>query len=218
MSFHEKKIGTRYVFILFRTFVDANDPKDIEAANSLQSKITSKQSDKGSFDVPDWDETSLEKVRDAINILASTKPNTNGMFGDKAKLNPISHLLGTAYGWGGNPEEAATYVNVVPEKNDGKTAYELVITEQVPVDGFVSVTVYNAKGFMEKNSLNAYSVNNVTAEKNSDGTVTIHFGGDPKSLNYLPIAPGWNYVVRMYQPKKEVLDGSWTFPDPRLSK
>tara|TARA_Y100000385_G_scaffold266593_1_gene301914 strand:- start:598 stop:1269 length:672 start_codon:yes stop_codon:yes gene_type:complete len=218
LSFHEKKIGTRYVFILFRTFVDANDPKDIEAANSLQSKITSKQSDKGSFDVPDWDETSLEKVRDAINILASTKPNTNGMFGDKAKLNPISHLLGTAYGWGGNPEEAATYVNVVPEKNDGKTAYELVITEQVPVDGFVSVTVYNAKGFMEKNSLNAYSVNNVTAEKNSDGTVTIHFGGDPKSLNYLPIAPGWNYIVRMYQPKKEVLDGSWTFPDPRLSK
>jgi hypothetical protein len=30
-----------------------------------------------------------------------------GMFGDKAKLDPISHLLGTAYGWGGNPEEAA---------------------------------------------------------------------------------------------------------------
>ena len=109
-------------------------------------------------------------------------------------------------------------MNVVPEKNDGKTPYEVVITEQVPVDGFVSVTVYNAKGFMEKNSLNAYSVNNVTAEKNSDGTVTIHFGGDPKSPNYLPITPGWNYVVRMYQPKKEVLDGSWTFPDPQLSK
>ena len=156
-EFSRKKIGTRYVFILFRTFVDANDPKDIEAANSLQSKIISKQSNKGSFDVPDWDETSLEKVRDAINVLASTKPNTNGMFGDKSKLNPISHLLGTAYGWGGNPEEAATYVNVVPEKNDGKTPYELVITEQVPVDGFVSVTVYNAKGFMEKNTLDAYS-------------------------------------------------------------
>ena len=32
-EFSRKKIGTRYVFILFRTFVDANDPKDIEAAN-----------------------------------------------------------------------------------------------------------------------------------------------------------------------------------------
>ena len=80
------------------------------------------------------------------------------------------------------------------------------------------MTVYNAKGFMEENSLNAYSVNNVTAEKNADGTVTIHFGGDPKSTNYLPITPGWNYVVRMYQPKKEVLDGSWTFPDPQPVK
>ena len=56
------------------------------------------------------------------------------------------------------------------KKNDGKTPYELVIKERIPVDGFVSVTVYNAKGFMEENSLNAYSVNNVTAEKNADGT------------------------------------------------
>lgn len=214
-EYSREKIGTRYVFVIFRTFVDANDPNDIKAANSLQSEIISRQSNKGSFEVPDWDETSLEKVRDAINVLASTKPNTNGMFGDKSKLNPISHLLGTAYGWGGNPEEAATYVNVVPDKNDGKTPYELAITEQVPVDGFVSVTVYNSKGFMEENSLDAYSVNNVTAEKNPDGTVTIHFGGDSKNPNYLPITPGWNYIIRMYQPKKEILDGSWKFPDPQ---
>jgi hypothetical protein len=214
-KYSRKKIGTRYVFVLFRTFVDANDPNDIKVANSLQTEIISRQSDEGSFEVPDWDETSLGKVRDAINVLASTKPDTNGMFGDKSKLNPISHLLGTAYGWGGNPEEAATYVNVVPDKNDGKTPYELSITEQVPVDGFVSVTVYNSKGFMEENSLDAYSVNNVTAEKDSDGTVTIHFGGDPKNLNYLPITSGWNYVVRMYQPKEEILDGSWKFPDPQ---
>ena len=35
----------------------------------------------------------------------------------------------------------------------GKLHIELAITEQVPVDGFVSVTVYNSKGFMEENSL-----------------------------------------------------------------
>jgi hypothetical protein len=38
--------------------------------------------------------------------------------------------------------------------------------------------------------------------------------GDPKQPNFLPIVPGWNYIVRLYQPKKEVLDGSWTFPNP----
>ena len=45
-----------------------------------------------------------------------------------------------------------------------------------------------------------------------DGSITIHFGGDPKADNYLPIMEGWNYLVRLYQPKKEILDGSWTFP------
>ena len=47
---------------------------------------------------------------------------------------------------------------------------------------------------------------------NKDGSITIHFGGDPKSMNFLPITAGWNYAVRMYQPRKEILDGSWTSP------
>ncbi len=58
-----------------------------------------------------------------------------------------------------------------------------------------------------------YSVNNISGEPNKDGSFTVHFGGDPKSVNYLPIMEGWNYIVRLYQPRKEVLDGSWTFPD-----
>jgi len=24
---------------------------------------------------------------------------------------------------------------------------------------------------------------------------------------------GWNYTVRLYQPRKEILDGSWRFPE-----
>ena len=213
-----EKIGTRYVFVIFRTFVDANNPKDIEAANRLQDKIAARQDKVGTFEVPDWDEKSLKTVRDAINVLASTKTETKGMFGDKSKLNPINHLLGTAYGWGGNPEEAAFYLNVVPKENDGTTPHTLTISERVPVKGFVSVTVYNAKGFMEKNKYDAYSVNNVTAKRNTDGSVTIHFGGDPKNPNYLPITKGWNYIVRMYQPQKEVLDGTYKFPEPKPVK
>jgi len=42
--------------------------------------------------------------------------------------------------------------------------------------------------------------------------VTIHFGGDPKQSNYLPIMDGWNYIVWLYQPHKEILDGKWKFP------
>jgi hypothetical protein len=72
------------------------------------------------------------------------------MFGDKANLKPFNHLMGTAYGWGGNPEEAVIYDNVVPTKNDGKTPYVLTVKD-MPVDGFWSITVYNQDGYMKKN-------------------------------------------------------------------
>lgn len=204
--------GTRYVFIIFRTFMDPAKPDDIEAANALQDGISTEQADAGSFDIPDWDEESLKAVRDAINALAATKNDTSRMFGAKGEVDPIDHLLGTAYGWGGLPEAAALYVNGVPEHNDGATPYELTVKD-APVDGFWSVTVYNAKGFMEPNDLGAYSFNNVTGAKNADGSTTVHFGGDPRSTNYLPITDGWNYIARLYQPRRELLDGTWTFPE-----
>ncbi len=58
-------------------------------------------------------------------------------------------------------------------------------------------------------------MSNVTEKKSRDGSVTIHFGADSSNLNYLPITAGWNYIVRMYQPRQELLDGSWKFPDPK---
>jgi hypothetical protein len=153
----------------------------------------------------------LTTVRHAINVLAATKPDASGFFGDKSKLNPIDHLLGTAYGWGGLPKEAAVYVNGVPELNDGKTPYSLTVKD-VPVDAFWSVTVYNADGFMEPTDFGANSYNGVTAAKNDDGSVTIHFGGDPGAVNYMPITEGWNYIARLYRPRQQVLDGDWVFP------
>jgi hypothetical protein len=77
-----------------------------------------------------------------------------------------------------------------------------------------SISVYNAKGYFEKNNLNAYSLNSLTAKQNADGAYTVQFGGcDKVTPNCLPIVPGWNYTVRLYRPRREILDGTWTFPD-----
>jgi hypothetical protein len=214
---NREKVGTRYVIVLLRTFADPNDPADMTAAHALQDRVQVVQAKVGTFEVPDWDEASLRTVREALNVLAATKTDMSGMFGDKANLNPIDHLLGTASGWGGNPKEAAVYESVMPKLNDGTTPHVLTVGD-VPVDGFWSVTVYNAKGYMEPNPQNAYSVNNVTARRNADGSVTIHFGGDPGSANYLPITPGWSYVARMYQPREAVVDGTWKFPEAQPAK
>ena len=81
------------------------------------------------------------------------------------------------------------------------------------MQAFWSISLYNAKGFFEPNSRNAYSENSVTGERNKDGSMTVHLGGcEDDRVNCLPVMEGWNYILRMYRPNPEVLDGSWTFP------
>lgn len=90
-----KMIGTRYVFVIFRTFMDPSNPADLKAANTLQDKITAVQAHAGSFQIPDWDEASLHKVRDAINVLASTKTDASTMFGQpEVQIEPDRSYAG----------------------------------------------------------------------------------------------------------------------------
>lgn len=209
------KLGTRYVLVGIRTFVDPASADDLKHVHSLQDSIKVSQASTGTFAVPAWDPTSQKKVREALLALATTMLDFKKAFGTRDEVDPVRHLIGTAAGWGGNPDKDATYLNVTPSKNDGKTVYRLVVG-QVPVDAFWSVSVYNAKGYFELNKANAYSLNNVTARKDGDGSITIQFGGCSGTVaNCLPVPPGWNYTVRLYRPQKPVLDGTWTFPEPQ---
>ncbi|WP_232071724.1 DUF1254 domain-containing protein [Paraburkholderia pallida] len=211
-TFTRKQIGSRYVVMAVRTLVNPEDPADLEKARHLQDAIVVKQASPGKFEIPDWDPVSQAKVRDALRVLGSTLPDLGGMFGAKGQVDPVRHLIGTASAWGGNPTKDAIYLNVTPEKNDGKTIYHLR-AKDVPVDGFWSISVYNAQGFFQKNDLDAYTVNNVTAKRASDGSVDVQFGGcDGKIPNCLPITDGWNYMVRLYRPRAAILDGQWHFP------
>jgi hypothetical protein len=210
-TFTQESLGTRYAALIVRTFADPAHADDVTAANALQDRLEIKQADAGSLQLPDWDQESLDKVRAAYLALAATKADIGGLFGIKGQMDRLDHMLGTAMGWGGNRREGAIYASVQPERNDGATAYVLK-AKDVPVDGFWSVTVYGEDGYMKPNEYDAYSFNDVTAAKDPDGGVTIHFGGEPGTSNYLPITSGWSYVVRMYRPRKELLDGTWTFP------
>jgi len=210
----KSSVGTRYVVVAVRTLVDPNSAEDLKEAHALQDAIKVQQASKGTFDVPHWDPASQKKVRDALLVLGSTRSSFKGSFGAKGDVDPVYHLIGTATGWGGNPFKDAIYLSVTPPKNDGKTIYHLSVRD-VPVDAFWSISVYNAKGYFEKNALNAYTLNNITASKNPDGSIPIQFGGcERKTPNCLPIVPGWNYTVRLYRPRPEIVDGTWKFPQP----
>jgi hypothetical protein len=194
--------------------VNPNDEKDMEQVHALQDEITATQANGGRFEVPHWDTVSQTKIREALTALGQFLPDSRKTFGRKEDVDPVRFLIGSAIAWGGNPEEDATYLNFTPPNNDGKANYKLVVKD-VPVDGFWSISVYNEKGYFEKNDEDAYTINNLTAKKGADGTVTVWFGNcDDKIVNCLPITPGWNYIVRLYRPRKAILDGTWKFPEP----
>jgi hypothetical protein len=209
------KVGTRYVAVAIRTLVDPADPEDVKKVHALQDAIKVSQKAAGKFEAPNWDPASQKKVRDALLVLGSTVPDFKKAFGTKAEVDPIRHLIGTAAAWGGNPDKDATYLNITPAKNDGTTVYKLNVRD-VPVSGFWSVSVYNAEGYYEKNPYDAYTLNNLTAKRSDDGSIAIQFGGcDGKVPNCLPVVKGWNYTVRLYRPRAEILSGKWKFPEPQ---
>jgi len=214
-TFTREKIGTRYLLTAVRILVDPNDPKDVAQVHALQDAITVSQKTPGKFVVPNWDQASQKKVRESLLTLASTLPDTNHMFGRKGKVDPVRRVIGAASAWGGNPEKDAIYLNVTPARNDGSTIYRLDIKD-VPVDGFWSISLYNKDGYFQANPYNAYSLNSITSKKNADGGVTVQFGGcDGKIQNCLPIMTDWNYMVRLYRPRAEILNGKWKFPESK---
>jgi hypothetical protein len=214
-AYDRQKVGTRYVLIGLRTLADPGDPGDLGQAHVLQEATGISQKNPGSFEVPAWDPGSQKKVRDALLVLGSTLPDFKHAFGTKGQVDPIRHLIGAALGWGGNPDKEATYLNVTPRDNDGSGVYRLTVKD-VPVDGFWSISLYNAEGYFQKNDYNAYSLNDITAQKEPDGSIAVQFGGcDGKVRNCLPIMRGWNYTVRLYRPRPEILNGTWKFPDAK---
>lgn len=214
-TFTKEKVGTRYIAAAIRTLIDPASPKDVEQVHALQDAIKVSQKSIGKFETPKWDAASQKKVRDALLVLSSTMPDFKKSFGTKQQVDPVRHLVATAAAWGGNPDRDATYLNITPTKNDGNTVYKLNVKD-VPVDAFWSISVYNADGYYEKNAYNAYALNNLTAQKAGDGSIAIQFGGcDGKVPNCLPTTKGWNYTVRLYRPRAEILNGKWKFPEPQ---
>ena len=209
----EVEVGTRFAALAFRTFIEPTDPDDVQAAHAAQDGSVVSGGGSGPFEAPDWDTEQLAVARKALNDLAAeTSFDSARAFGRKDEVDPVHFLVGGIAGWAGLPARGAVYLVDAVDQNDGQTPYA-VTARDVPVDAFWSITVYNEDGYMEPNELGRNNYNNVTAEPNDDGTITIHLGGcDDGRVNCIPVTPGWSYAVRLYQPREDILNGSWTFP------
>ncbi|PCR90414.1 hypothetical protein CP557_07670 [Natrinema ejinorense] len=206
-------VGTRYAGVAVRAFVDPNDPTDLEEGQQLQDETDVEQSSAGMFEIPNWDQRSYEQLTDALVTVGLTFNDFSGAYGDVDEVDPVKHFIASTAGWTGVPNPSEAFVlQRTPAQNDGTTPHTLTV-EDVPVDGFWSISVYNSDFYFEENEYDAYTVSNVTAEPNDDGSITIHFGGGPDQPNFLYTPEGWNYTVRLYQPREPILDGSYRFPE-----
>lgn len=201
---------TRYVLLAMRVFVDPNDPDDVVTANTIQDGLAVSAASAEPLTLADYDKTSFDGVRQAAAELGKFMPDTSGAFGSRGSVDSLKHFIATAIGWGGLPEKEAYYIVVEPDLPLGE--YRIVVRD-VPVDGFWSISLYNGKGFFEATDVGAVSINQVTAQKEPDGSIVVRLGAcSDNQPNCLRIMEGWNYTVRLYLPRREVLDGSWTFP------
>jgi hypothetical protein len=139
-------------------------------------------------------------------------------FGARGEVDPVRHLIGTATHWGRCPPRDIAYLLYVPRENDGHTPHHLTVGH-VPVDGFWSLSVYDANGHFFGDAQAARSVNSLTARRDGDGSVTIRLSdGETKAGNRLQIGRGWRYLVRLYRPRAEILGGKWQFPQVVITR
>ena len=203
---------TRYVQLAVRSFVDPQDPDDVAAVNAFQDGLALEAASATPYTHPDYDTDSLDATRDALLKLAEGLRDARGLFGARDEVDPVRHLIGTAFGWGGLPEHEAFYV---VESAPRPAGHHRISFRDVPVDAFWSISIYNREGFFEANPYDSYSLNGVTTEPDEDGTVTIDLDTEDRGYaNHLHIMDGWNYALRFYRPRAAVLDGTWTPPAP----
>ena len=165
---------TRYVLLAMRVLADPADPDDVAAANTVQDGLALSAGSAEPLVAPRLRPGFLRRRARRAGELGRTLAGTERMFGRRDAVDPIRHLIGTAIGWGGLPEQEAIYLLVEPGLPVGE--YQIVVRD-VPVDGFWSISLYNAKGFFEDSDKGGCSVNQLTAHKEPDGSVIVHLGG-----------------------------------------
>ncbi|ACL63170.1 DUF1254 domain-containing protein [Methylobacterium nodulans] len=136
----------------------------------------------------------------------------------------LQRALVTAVGLGCNLPQDAVYplttVDAAGRRLAGTSKYVMRFPagELPPVDGFWSLTMYDANFFFVDNPLNRYTVsprNNL--QTNPDGSVDLFIQtespGPQRESNWLPAPTGpFILMLRTYWPKDALLNGSWAPP------
>lgn len=129
------------------------------------------------------------------------------------------------FGLGANTVEDAVYPSALqdvsgkPFASDKKYLLHFNKNQLPPVNGFWSLTMYNAKQLFAANSINRYAIGDRNKLAfNADGSLDIYIQraspGANKESNWLPTPAEGNFSMnlRLYWPKFTVIDQNWIPP------
>lgn len=131
------------------------------------------------------------------------------------------------FGIGENLPQDAIYPSLSTDADgqslDGNNKYVLHFDKGKwpPVDAFWSVTAYDIEGYFIPNALKRQAIGDRDKlVANSDGSLDLSIQADSpgkdKEANWLPVAKApFTLLMRLYSPREEVINGSWTPPAVR---
>lgn len=175
-------------------------------------------------------EVAFDRIMLQFKINSSVKDINGWGYTTKTGIYGTDYLmraLVTAIGLGANRPQDAVYPTSLKDAHDsaydGANKYVIHFAkgETPPVNGFWSITMYNADYFFVSNPINRYSISpRQNLQSNADGSIDLYIQKDSpgadKESNWLP-APAGKFVLmmRLYWPNEAeptILDGSWTIP------
>jgi hypothetical protein len=153
----------------------------------------------GTIDAPEW---RIEDRRRAYATRAAAA--RGGLYGN--------HGYEAVY--------EGVYTDADGEQLNGSRRYELRLESMPPVDAFWSLTMYDVPKFLlVANPIDRYSIGDRTPglQVAGDGSLTIYLQhespGPERESNWLPTPAGdFRPLMRMYQPRPEVLSGDYALP------
>ena len=198
---HEITSETEFAMVAMRIRANQSDPDDGAAIAALRAGVKLEVGGNGSHVRPNYDMEQLVALRDEQTAEGTKLGTLMGMQGAHGTIVPKMHIYGTAIGWGLLPDAQAQYLGSPKFSDDG--CYMASYSAPPFNDpGFFSITIYDADGWIysEDGILNEFNMN-----LNEDGSFDAHFGDCGDVDNHLPTVEGWNYILRIYEPKLEEL-------------
>jgi hypothetical protein len=153
----------------------------------------------------------------------SLSTDTVGTYGDAYLRRAVVAMVGLF----ANQEVDALYPFAVHDAAgqalDGENDYLLHFEphEIPPAGSFWSVTIYDAEGFQSANPINRFALGDRDdLQYNSDGSLDLYLQhespGAEEESNWLPSPRGpLSVTMRIYAPKPEALNGTWSPPPIR---